>query len=41
MQPYEIRFKKSVARDLRNVPKDDVKKILERIKALASNPKGV
>ena len=39
MANYEIRFKKSVAKDLLAIPKKDVKKILERIKALAVNPR--
>lgn len=40
MANYEIQFKKSVAKDLRSIPKNDVKKILERIDALSVNPKG-
>ena len=40
MANYEIRFKKSVAKDLRSIPKNEVKKILERIDALAVNPRG-
>ncbi|HGG61032.1 MAG TPA: type II toxin-antitoxin system RelE/ParE family toxin [Gammaproteobacteria bacterium] len=39
MANYEIRFKKSVAKDLRAIPKRDVRKILERIDALAVNPR--
>lgn len=39
MANYEIQFKKSVAKDLRAIPKKDVKKILERIDALAVNPR--
>ena len=40
MANYEIQFKKSVAKDLRGIPKSDVKKILERVDALAENPRG-
>jgi len=40
MANYEIQFKKSVAKDLRGIPKNDVKKILERINALSVNPRG-
>lgn len=40
MASYEIQFKKSVAKDLRGIPKNDVKKILERIDVLAANPRG-
>lgn len=39
MANYEIKFKKSVAKDLRAIPNKDVKKILERIDALAVNPR--
>ncbi|MCB1866119.1 MAG: type II toxin-antitoxin system RelE/ParE family toxin [Chromatiales bacterium] len=39
MANYEIQFKKSVAKDLRSIPKNDVRKILERIDALAKNPR--
>ena len=40
MANYEIQFKKSVAKDLRSIPKNDVKKILERIDTLAVSPRG-
>ena len=40
MANYEIQFKKSVAKDLRSIPRNDVKKILERIDALSVNPRG-
>lgn len=36
---YELVFKKSVAKDLRSLPKQDVKRILERISSLAVNPR--
>ncbi|MGB5830809.1 MAG: type II toxin-antitoxin system RelE/ParE family toxin [Thiohalocapsa sp.] len=40
MASYELAFKKSVARDLRGIPKKDVGRILERIEALRSDPRG-
>ncbi|MEM6485279.1 MAG: type II toxin-antitoxin system RelE/ParE family toxin [Pseudomonadota bacterium] len=40
MEKYRVTFKKSVAKDLRNIPKKDVKRILQRIDALAVNPRG-
>ncbi len=39
MEKYEIVFKRSVAKDLRNIPAGDVKKILQRIDTLAINPR--
>jgi mRNA interferase RelE/StbE len=39
MERYEIVFKRSVAKDLRNIPASDVKKILKRIDTLAINPR--
>jgi mRNA interferase RelE/StbE len=39
MASYELVFRKSVARDLRRVPNDDVARILERIRALADDPR--
>ena len=36
MASYKLLFKKSVAKDLRNLPRHDIKKILESITALAS-----
>jgi mRNA interferase RelE/StbE len=39
MASYELIFKKSVARDLRVFPKQDVKRILQRIRSLADNPR--
>ena len=41
MARFEIRFKKSVARDLRRIPAADVRKILKRIDGLAENPRDV
>jgi mRNA interferase RelE/StbE len=40
MAKYKLLFKKSVAKDLRNLPKSDVRKILRRIDALAEDPRG-
>lgn len=40
MANYEIQFKKSVAKDFRAIPKNEVKKILKRIDTLAENPRG-
>ena len=39
MASYELVFKKSVAKDLRALPSADVKRILLRIRALASDPR--
>mgnify|MGYP000361857717 CR=1 FL=1 len=36
---YTLSFKKSVARDLRAIPRQDVKRILKRIEALRSDPR--
>ncbi len=40
MANYEIQFRGSVAKDLRAIPNNDVKKILERIDSLVENPRG-
>ncbi len=40
MASYELAFKKSVAKDLRSIPKDDVGRILKRIEALRDDPRG-
>ncbi|WP_350431868.1 type II toxin-antitoxin system RelE/ParE family toxin [Shewanella sp. H8] len=40
MEKYRITFKKSVAKDLRVIPNNDIKKILSKIDALAVNPRG-
>ncbi len=40
MEKYRITFKKSVAKDLRSIPKNDIKKILSKIDTLAVNPRG-
>ena len=39
MASYEVVFKKSVAKDLREFPKGDVKRILQRIRSLADDPR--
>ena len=39
MEPYKIVFKKSVAKDLKKIPKKDVSKILKVIRSLADNPR--
>ncbi|WP_448565702.1 type II toxin-antitoxin system RelE family toxin [Thalassotalea ganghwensis] len=40
MAKYKITFKKSVTKDLRTIPKSDIKKILHKIDSLAENPRG-
>ena len=37
MARYSLRFKTSVAKDLRNLPKKDVRRILKRIESLADD----
>ncbi len=39
MAKYSLAFKKSVAKDLRNVPNKDVKRILKSIELLCENPR--
>ncbi|MFA6904117.1 MAG: type II toxin-antitoxin system RelE/ParE family toxin [Gallionellaceae bacterium] len=39
MTKYNVTFKKSVAKDLRSIPNQDVKRILSCIDALATNPR--
>lgn len=39
MEKFEIVFRRSVAKDLRQIPKKDVARILERIKALKTEPR--
>lgn len=38
MGKFELRFKRSVAKDLRQIPKDDVARILQRIEGLKTDP---
>jgi len=40
MEKYKIIFKKSVAKDLRVLPKTDIKRILGRVNSLSENPRG-
>ena len=40
MANYELVFKKSVAKDLRSIPKEDVARILKRIETLRDDPRG-
>jgi mRNA interferase RelE/StbE len=40
MEKYRITFKKSVTKDLRVIPKNDIKKILSKIDTLAEDPRG-
>lgn len=39
MASYELVFRKSVARDLRGYPKQEVRRIMQRIRALSDNPR--
>ena len=39
MARYELRFKVSIAKDLRSIPKADVARILSRIRSLSSDPR--
>ena len=39
MAEYKIFFKKSVEKDFKVIPKKDLKKILDRIEALAEDPR--
>ena len=39
MARYSLRFKASVAKDLRRLPKKDVARILKRIESLAEDPR--
>ncbi|AWB66216.1 type II toxin-antitoxin system mRNA interferase toxin, RelE/StbE family [Saccharobesus litoralis] len=39
MAKYKVTFKKSVSKDLRNIPNHDVAKILFKIDKLAENPR--
>jgi mRNA interferase RelE/StbE len=39
MERYSIVFKTSVKKDLRNIPKHDVQKILKKISSLAIEPR--
>jgi len=39
MARYELRLKASVTKDLRDIPKADVRRILERIETLCHDPR--
>ncbi|MFQ3197421.1 MAG: mRNA interferase RelE/StbE [Paraglaciecola sp.] len=39
MAKYKITFKKSVSKDLKSVPKSDIKKILLKVDSLAVDPR--
>ena len=39
MGSFELRFKPSVAKDLRGIPRVDVQRVLARIEALRSDPR--
>ena len=39
MAKYKITFKKSVNKDLKSIPKSDIKKILLRVDSLAVDPR--
>jgi len=39
MAVYEIFFKKSVEKDFKSIPKNELKKIIKRIGELAKNPR--
>lgn len=39
MASYKLAFRKSVAKDLRELPRKDLSRILKRIEALATDPR--
>ena len=39
MEPYRILIKKSVSKDLKKIPKKDIKRILDAIQGLANEPR--
>ena len=39
MARYELRFRKSVSKDLAPIPKRDVQRIIETVQALADDPR--
>ena len=41
MARFEIVFKRSIAKDLKPIPRQDVQRILRRIEALADDPRPV
>lgn len=40
MANYKLSFKRSVAKDLRSLPKKDVQRIIRRIELLSEDPRG-
>jgi mRNA interferase RelE/StbE len=40
MANYKVRFRRSVAKDLRSVPNADVTRILDRFREIAGEPRG-
>lgn len=40
MAAYRLVFRRSVSKDLRGIPEDDLRRILARIEALAEDPRG-
>ena len=41
MTSYRLLFKKSVTKDLRRIPKADVRRLLQKINELVENPRPV
>lgn len=41
MEKYNLSFKKSVTKDLRAIPKQDLKRIIERFDDLSKNPRPI
>jgi mRNA interferase RelE/StbE len=41
MASYRLTFRKSVAKDLRSIPPNDLSRILKRIEALADDPRPI
>lgn len=41
MAKYNVVFRRSVYKDLRNIPKPDIRRIFERVNALADDPRGL
>ncbi len=39
MAEYRVLFRRSVSKDLRKIPKRDVRRIMDRIAGLASDPR--
>ena len=39
MARFELRFKPSVAKDLRGLPKTEVRRLLKKVEALCDNPR--